>query len=42
MWNNVENHLLSYVLIFKDIDNIGYKTMSQRIKENVQRFVLKR
>ena len=42
MWNNVEKHLFSYVLMCKDIENIGYKTMSQWIKENFQRLFLKR
>ena len=29
MWNNVENHMLSYVLMCKDIENIGYNIMFQ-------------
>ena len=37
MWNNVENHFLSYGLICKDIENIGYNMLSQWIKEKVQR-----
>ena len=37
MWNNVENHILSYLLMCKDIENIGYNIMSQWTKGKVQR-----
>ena len=42
MWNNVENHLLLYLLMCKDIENLGYNMMSQWIKEKVKETLLRK
>ena len=37
MWTIYKNNVMSYVIICKDIKNIGYYMMSQLLKAKVQR-----
>ena len=40
MWKNIEKRLFSYLLMCKDIENIGYDMMSQWINKKFKEICL--